>query len=127
MAGGEGKLVVEDLYPHVRRFINHFFNFLKRHPRLDSFFARFVEWHERAQGYRALGLRRDDIISEEFPIVRAAIQRLTEKEAFDRAFRLRRAIQLHISGDRLPLEEQISREDVSPVNLQTLMNVHPIV
>lgn len=56
---------------------------------------------------------RDDIISEEEEIIRAAIKRLSDKEAFDRTFRLRRAIQLHVAGEVLAPEEQIPPEKVS--------------
>ena len=56
---------------------------------------------------------RDDIISEEPEIIEAALKRLSEKEQFDRAFRLRRAVQLHVRGEKLPKEEQIpAHEDI---------------
>ena len=59
-----------------------------------------------------LGLFRDDIISENDPVIQEALKRLTDKEAFDRTFRLRRAIQLNLNHDTLPPSEQTKPEQV---------------
>lgn len=53
------------------------------------------------------GLMRDDLIPEENEVVYEALKRLTDKEMFDRTFRLRRAVQLSITKEMLPPEEWI--------------------
>ena len=59
-----------------------------------------------------VGLRRDDIISDEIDIVEEAIRRLPDKEAFDRTFRIRRAMQLQMLNSELPREEWTRIEEV---------------
>lgn len=39
--------------------------------------------------------RADDLIAEESPNVQLALKRLSPKEAYDRVFRMRRAVQVH--------------------------------
>lgn len=56
---------------------------------------------------------RDDLIPEENEVVYEAMKRLTDKEMFDRTFRLRRAVQLNMTKEVLPPEEWISIEKVS--------------
>ena len=106
---------MEDLYPGTRRFIDKVLRFLKRHPRLEDKFRSFCRAHERWAGFREIGLMRDDIISEEPEIIREALKRLTDKQAFDRTFRLRRAIQLFMREETLPKEEQLPPEKVKYV------------
>lgn len=55
---------------------------------------------------------RDDLIPEEHDVVYEAMKRLTDKEMFDRTFRLRRAIQLSMTKETLPPEEWVSVEKV---------------
>lgn len=55
---------------------------------------------------------RDDLLPSENVVVQEAIKRLSDKEAFDRTFRLRRAIQLHITHEDLPISQRISPEQV---------------
>jgi ubiquinol-cytochrome c reductase subunit 7 len=55
---------------------------------------------------------RDDLIPEEHDIVYQALKRLTDKEMFDRTFRLRRAVQLNMTKEVLPPEEWIPLEKV---------------
>lgn len=60
----------------------------------------------------ALGLLKDDIIDDEHEVVQEAIRRLPENVQFDRMFRLKRAIQVHINRDVLPQEEWTRPENV---------------
>ena len=57
---------------------------------------------------------RDDLIPEEHDIVYEALERLTDKEMFDRTFRLRRAVQLNMTKQVLPKEEWIPLEKDVP-------------
>ena len=59
-----------------------------------------------------LGLLKDDIIDDEHEVVQEAIRRLPEQAQFDRMFRLKRAIQVHINRDVLPTEEWTRPEKV---------------
>jgi len=56
---------------------------------------------------------RDDLLPAENPVVQEALRRLNDKESFDRTFRLRRAVQLYMTHQELPVEEQISQSNVS--------------
>lgn len=59
-----------------------------------------------------VGLMRDDLLPAENPVVQEALKRISDKEAFDRTFRLRRAVQLYMSHSELAPHEQISFEKV---------------
>lgn len=79
---------------------------------------RWMDWHAemqwRWQGHRRLGLLTDDIISDEIDIVQEALTRISDQEAFDRTFRIRRAMQLQLTNSELPEPEWIRWEDVRP-------------
>jgi ubiquinol-cytochrome c reductase subunit 7 len=47
-------------------------------------------------------------------IVREALKRISDKEVFDRTFRIRRAMQLDLLKEELPKEEWIRRETDVP-------------
>lgn len=49
--------------------------------------------------------RADDLIPEESDVVLLALKRLPPKEAYDRVYRLRRAVQCSISHQLLPKEQ----------------------
>lgn len=53
---------------------------------------------------------KDDIIDEEPEAVQKALARLTDKEMFDRNFRIRRAVQLNMLHEVLPKELQTTKE-----------------
>jgi ubiquinol-cytochrome c reductase subunit 7 len=55
---------------------------------------------------------RDDLIPEDHPVVVEAVSRLTDKEAFERVFRIRRAIQINLTRQYLDPREQISQDRV---------------
>ena len=48
-------------------------------------------------------------------MIQEALKRLSDKEAFDRTFRLRRAIQLNLNHDVLSASEQTKSEQVKKV------------
>lgn len=59
-----------------------------------------------------MGLKYDDLIQEEKPEVQTALKRLTERESYDRAFRLKQAIQLSVMHRELPKENWLKPEEV---------------
>ncbi|CBQ68908.1 probable ubiquinol--cytochrome-c reductase [Sporisorium reilianum SRZ2] len=68
--------------------------------------------YANATGHRQMGLRYDDLIIEESDRVQKAISRLPEKEAYDRAFRLRQASQLSVLHRELPKDQWLpAKED----------------
>ncbi|KAJ1020514.1 hypothetical protein NDA13_005830 [Ustilago tritici] len=68
--------------------------------------------YANSTGHRQMGLRYDDLMVEESPRVQKAISRLPEKEAYDRAFRLRQAAQLSVLHRELPKEQWLpAKED----------------
>ncbi|KAK2739117.1 Cytochrome b-c1 complex subunit 7 [Myotisia sp. PD_48] len=68
-------------------------------------------WYANASGYRQLGLRYDDLIPEENETVLLALKRLPPKEAYDRMYRIRRAVQCSVQHQLLPLNEQTKPEE----------------
>jgi ubiquinol-cytochrome c reductase subunit 7 len=118
-----------NLLPKTRSVINCLISFLEKRPKLHKFVLGIAQKHDNLIGYRkygiifmfcsevyiflVLGLFRDDIISENDPVIQEALKRLSDKEAFDRTFRLRRAIQLNLNHDVLPPSEQTKPEQVN--------------
>ncbi|KAJ1661914.1 Cytochrome b-c1 complex subunit 7 [Coemansia sp. RSA 1813] len=62
-------------------------------------------------GYRRLGLRYDDLLREETPIIQEAISRLNREEIDRRNYRHRRAFQLSLSHQELPRSMWTKPED----------------
>ncbi|KAJ1729207.1 Cytochrome b-c1 complex subunit 7 [Coemansia sp. BCRC 34490] len=62
-------------------------------------------------GYRRLGLRYDDLLREETPIIQEAISRLSRDEIDARNFRHRRAFQLSLSHQELPSPQWTKPQD----------------
>ncbi|KAI3484097.1 hypothetical protein L1887_52922 [Cichorium endivia] len=60
-----------------------------------------------------MGLRYDDLLVEESPRVQKALSRLPEREAYDRAFRLRQASQLSVLHRELPKDQWLPAKEVS--------------
>ncbi len=57
---------------------------------------------------------RDDLIPEEHVVVYEALDCLSDKEMYDRVFRLRRAVQLNATKQTLPPAEWIPLEEDVP-------------
>ncbi|KZF25671.1 ubiquinol-cytochrome c reductase complex 14 kDa protein [Xylona heveae TC161] len=81
-------------------------NFIVRRPWLRRWMTPLANWYTDAAGYRKLGLRADDLIPEESEAVQLALKRLPPKEAYDRVFRLRRAVQASLAHQLLPKDQQ---------------------
>ncbi|KAJ1835136.1 Cytochrome b-c1 complex subunit 7 [Coemansia sp. RSA 2711] len=65
----------------------------------------------RLSGYRRLGLRYDDLLREETPIIQEAISRLNREETDNRVYRQKRAFQLSLSHQELPTPQWTKPED----------------
>ncbi|KAL2914349.1 Cytochrome b-c1 complex subunit 7, mitochondrial [Polyrhizophydium stewartii] len=78
--------------------------------RTSKTFAAFNAWHANNMGYRKKGLRLDDLIPDEGPVVREALRRLPPHEFQERNFRFKRAIYLSLTKAELPKEEWTTAE-----------------
>ncbi|KAI5801486.1 cytochrome b-c1 complex subunit 7 [Peziza echinospora] len=76
--------------------------------------AMLQEKYKDLAGYRKIGLLADDLINEEDPVVQQALTRLPPKAAYDRVYRMRRAMQCSLSHQLLPAEEQTKPEEDVP-------------
>ncbi|KAF2786661.1 ubiquinol-cytochrome c reductase complex 14 kDa protein-like protein [Melanomma pulvis-pyrius CBS 109.77] len=85
--------------------------FIVARPWLRRWVQPLANWYNNAAGYRQLGLKVDDLIPEENDVVQLALKRLPPKEAYDRVWRLRRALQCSVSHQLLPKAEWTKPED----------------
>ncbi|SPO27875.1 probable ubiquinol--cytochrome-c reductase [Ustilago trichophora] len=86
--------------------------YVQSSPALMRMLKPVANAYANATGHRQMGLRYDDLIIEESDRVQKAISRLPEKEAYDRAFRLRQAAQLSVLHRELPKEQWLpAKED----------------
>ncbi|KAK0635906.1 cytochrome b-c1 complex subunit 7 [Bombardia bombarda] len=88
--------------------------FILKRPWLAKALLPLSNWYSNAAGYRQLGLRFDDLISEEDETVLHALKRLPAKENYDRVFRIRRATQLSLTHKLLPKNEWTKAEEDVP-------------
>ncbi|EPQ28521.1 uncharacterized protein PFL1_03824 [Pseudozyma flocculosa PF-1] len=79
--------------------------YIQNSPALLRMIKPVANAYAQAAGHRQHGLRYDDLIIEESPRVQKAIKRLPEREAYDRAYRLRQATQLSVLHRELPKEQ----------------------
>ncbi|KZZ86985.1 ubiquinol-cytochrome c reductase complex 14 kDa protein [Ascosphaera apis ARSEF 7405] len=80
-------------------------------PWLKRILKPVASWYTDAAGYRKMGLKSDDLLPEESETVQTALHRLPPKEAYDRIYRIRRAVQCSIEHQLLPSEQQIKPEE----------------
>ncbi|KAI0303400.1 cytochrome b-c1 complex subunit 7 [Multifurca ochricompacta] len=78
---------------------------------LSNWLKPIAIWYADLSGYRKVGLRYDDLLVEERPDVQRALTRLTPREAYDRAFRFKRASQISVLHKELPKSEWIKPEE----------------
>ncbi|KAG5639587.1 hypothetical protein H0H81_010789 [Sphagnurus paluster] len=78
---------------------------------LSRWIKPIANWYANASGYRQYGFKYDDLLVEERPDVQRALGRLTTREKYDRAFRLKRASQASVLHAPLPKEQWIKPEE----------------
>jgi len=64
-------------------------------------------WYANLAGYRRMGLRYDDLLIEERDDVQKALGRLSTREAYDRAFRVKQASQASVLHQDLPKDKWV--------------------
>ncbi|KAL8382945.1 hypothetical protein RB595_006625 [Gaeumannomyces hyphopodioides] len=88
--------------------------FVLKRPWLTKMLTPVANWYANAAGYRQMGLRADDLISEDNDTVQLALKRLSPKENYDRVYRLRRAAQLSLSHTLLPKSQWTKPDEDVP-------------
>jgi ubiquinol-cytochrome c reductase subunit 7 len=78
---------------------------------LSKWLKPVATWYANLAGYRKVGLVYDDLLVEERPDVQRALSRLTPREAFDRAFRFKRASQASVLHKDLSQSEWTKPEE----------------
>jgi len=68
-------------------------------------------WYTNATGYRKYGFKYDDLLVEERPDVQRALSRLTPREKYDRAYRLKRAAQASVLHAPLSRDQWVKPEE----------------
>ncbi|KAJ7470556.1 cytochrome b-c1 complex subunit 7 [Mycena latifolia] len=78
---------------------------IRSSPTLSKLVAPIANWYASGSIYRQYGLLYDDLLIEERPEVQKALSRLTPREAYDRAFRIKRASHADVLHAPLPREQ----------------------
>ncbi|KAL6309106.1 cytochrome bd ubiquinol oxidase subunit [Sparassis latifolia] len=82
--------------------------FIRRHRSLYRWIKPFATWYADLSGYRKVGYKYDDLLVEERD---DALGRLTPREAYDRAYRLKRGSQSSVLHENLPKSEWLKPEE----------------
>ncbi|KAG8935934.1 Cytochrome b-c1 complex subunit 7 [Tulasnella sp. 419] len=78
---------------------------------LSRYLVPLAQAYARAVGHRKVGVRYDDLLVEERPDVQKALGRLSDKESYDRIYRLKRCIQQSILHTDLPKDQWLDPKD----------------
>ncbi|KIK59664.1 hypothetical protein GYMLUDRAFT_97368 [Collybiopsis luxurians FD-317 M1] len=63
---------------------------------LTAWVTPIANWYTNLSGYRKYGFKYDDLLIEETEDAQKALNRLTSRERYDRAFRMKRASQASV-------------------------------
>ncbi|KAF8638494.1 hypothetical protein AX16_010477 [Volvariella volvacea WC 439] len=85
--------------------------YIERSRTLYKYVKPIANWYANASGYRKYGFKYDDLLVEEREDVQRALGRLTPRENYDRAFRLKRASQASVLHQPLPKEQWMPAEE----------------
>ncbi|CCH58531.1 hypothetical protein TBLA_0A07410 [Henningerozyma blattae CBS 6284] len=89
-------------------------DYILRTPSLRNTLVPIANLFTELSGYRKLGLKKDDLVSEENPIVQKALRRLDQDESYARVYRIIRAHQTELTHHLLPRNDWIkANEDAS--------------
>ncbi|CEH17152.1 cytochrome bd ubiquinol oxidase [Ceraceosorus bombacis] len=86
-------------------------NFVKRSPVLLRALTPLAKAYAQSSGFRQLGLKYDDLLIEENDDVQKALKRLSPREQYDRAARLRAASQYSVLHRDASKEHWIKPEE----------------
>ncbi|WWC73091.1 uncharacterized protein I206_107056 [Kwoniella pini CBS 10737] len=85
--------------------------FIRQHPGIQKYWARWSNFYKNAAGYRQKGYLYDDLIVEETPQVQKALSRLSAKQRYDRVFRMRRGLTQSMAHKNLPKEQWVKADE----------------
>ncbi|KAJ6513878.1 ubiquinol-cytochrome-c reductase complex subunit 6 [Mycena vitilis] len=85
--------------------------FIRSSPTLSKLFTPVAKWYAGGSLYRQYGLLYDDLLIEERPEVQKALSRLTPRQAYDRAFRIKRASHADVLHAPLPRDQWTKPEE----------------
>lgn len=98
-------------------------DFILRTPALRAVVVPAAKFFVSYAGYRQMGLKFDDLIHEETPVVQKALSRLPKDEIYARNFRMLTAAQCGITHHLLPANEQVKPEEDKPYLLPYLLEI----
>ncbi|EAU88184.1 ubiquinol-cytochrome-c reductase complex subunit 6 [Coprinopsis cinerea okayama7 len=78
---------------------------------LSKWVTPIANWYAQAARYRQFGFKYDDLLMEENPSVQRALGRLTDRQTYDRAYRLKRASQCSVLHAELPKDQWTKPEE----------------
>ncbi|KAH3899542.1 probable Cytochrome b-c1 complex subunit 7 [Saccharomycodes ludwigii] len=96
-------------------------------PTLSKIVVPIAHKFSDLSGYRKLGLRYNDLISEENPIVQTALKRLPTDESYARVYRIINAHQLELTHHLLPKDQQLKPSDDVPYLLPYILEAEASV
>ncbi|CAJ0539201.1 hypothetical protein HG530_007516 [Fusarium avenaceum] len=94
--------------------------FILRRPWLSRLIKPVSQWYINAAGYRQMGLKYDDLLEEENETAQAALKRLSNRESYERIYRIRRAVQCSYQHKLLPKDQWTTSASDKPY-LQPIM------
>ncbi|CAX41239.1 cytochrome b-c1 complex subunit, putative [Candida dubliniensis CD36] len=86
-------------------------NFILSRPTLSKIITPLAKQFTAYAGYREMGLKFNDLLLEETPIMQTAIKRLPSELSYSRNFRILTAHQLALSHQILPPEKAVKPEE----------------
>ncbi|KAI3403099.2 QCR7 [Candida oxycetoniae] len=86
-------------------------NFILSRPTLAKIVVPIAKKFTAYAGYREMGLKFNDIIMEENPVMQTALKRLPPSLSYSRNYRLLTAHQLALSHQLLPPEKAVKPEE----------------
>ncbi|KAG6334000.1 hypothetical protein ID866_5083 [Astraeus odoratus] len=78
---------------------------------LKKWVTPVAQWYADLMGHRRMGLKYDDLQAEEYPEVQRALNRLTPRDAYDRAYRMKLSLHQSMLHKDLPKEQWVSAKD----------------
>ncbi|AQZ14022.1 QCR7 (YDR529C) [Zygosaccharomyces parabailii] len=98
-------------------------DYILNSPVLSKILVPVARQYVNLSGYRKLGLRFDDLIAEENPVMQKALKRLPEDESYARVFRIIRAHQTELTHHLLPESQWIKPKEDVPFLLPYILEV----
>ncbi|EDO19140.1 hypothetical protein Kpol_2000p108 [Vanderwaltozyma polyspora DSM 70294] len=96
-------------------------DFILKSPSLSKICVPVANQFIKYSGYRKLGLKFDDLIAEESPLMQKVLTRLPEDESYARVYRIIRAHQTELTHHLLPKTQWIKAEEDVPYLLPYIL------